>query len=98
MDAQVGTLLRLLENTGHVTDTLVLFVSEQGNSVPQGKWTCYDVGIRVAGIARWPGRIKPGSANAALVQYVDVLPTLLVVAGADPTKFDPGCPDPRFLN
>ncbi len=84
MDAQVGSVLRMLEKTGHARDTLFLFFSEQGNSVPQGKWTCYDPGIRVAAIARWPGQIKPGTENAALVQYVDVLPTLLAVAGGKP--------------
>lgn len=63
---------------------MFLFFSEQGSSVPQGKWTCYDPGIRVAAIARWPGKIKPGTENAAFVQYVDVLPTLLTAAGAKP--------------
>lgn len=84
LDAQVGDVLRMLEKTGHAQDTLFLFFSEQGSSVPQGKWTCYDPGIRVAAIARWPGRIKPGSENAALVQYVDVAPTLIEAAGGQP--------------
>ena len=93
MDAQVGGLMKLLEKTGHAQDSLFLFVSEQGSSVPHGKWTCYDPGIRVAAIARWPGKIQPGTANAALVQYVDVLPTLIAAAGGDPTQLDTGCPD-----
>ncbi|MCF7674145.1 MAG: sulfatase [Akkermansiaceae bacterium] len=92
-DSQVGDVLQLIERTGHTADTLFLFVSEQGSSVPQGKWTLYDPGIRVAAIARWPGKIKPGTANAALVQYVDVLPTLIAAAGGDPAKIDTGCPD-----
>jgi len=93
MDAQVGVVLRMLANTGHEQNTLVMFFSEQGNSMPQGKWTCYDAGIRVAAIARWPGRIQPGTASAALVQYVDVLPTLIEAAGGEPMKLDTGCPD-----
>ncbi|MEI6536895.1 MAG: sulfatase [Verrucomicrobiaceae bacterium] len=93
MDKQVGDVLAMLERTGHTQDTLFLFVSEQGSSMPHGKWTCYDPGIRVAAIARWPGKIKPGTTNAALVQYVDVLPTLIMAAGGDPTKIDTGCPD-----
>jgi uncharacterized sulfatase len=63
---------------------LFLFFSEQGSTGPQGKWTCYDPAIRVAAIARWPGRIKPGTENAALVQYVDILPTLMEAAGGEP--------------
>ena len=93
MDAEVGGVLQLLEKTGHAADTLFLFVSEQGSSVPHGKWSCYDPGIRVAAIARWPGKIQPGSENAALVQYVDVVPTLIAAVGGDPTKIDTGCPD-----
>ena len=93
LDDQVGAVMATLEKTGHANDTLVLFFSEQGSSMPQGKWTLYDPGIRVAAIARWPGRIKPASESAALMQYVDVAPTLLAAAGADPAKFDTGCPD-----
>ena len=94
MDAQFGAVLRMLAETGHADDdTLVLFFSEQGNSLPHGKWTCYDVGIRVAAIARWPGVIPPGTENRSLVQYVDMAPTLLAAAGADPAASDTGCPD-----
>ncbi|MCX7044367.1 MAG: sulfatase [Candidatus Sumerlaeota bacterium] len=93
MDTEVGDVMKMLEKTGHARDTLFLFFSEQGSSVPHGKWTCYDVGIRVAAIARWPGKIKPGVENSALVQYVDVTPTLIEIAGGDPTKCDTGCPD-----
>lgn len=94
MDKQFGDVLRMLADTGHADDdTLVLFLSEQGNSLPHGKWTCYDVGIRVAAIARWPGVIAPGTENRALVQYVDAAPTILLAAGADPATIDTGCPD-----
>jgi uncharacterized sulfatase len=93
MDKQFGDVLRMLADTGHADDTLVLFFSEQGGSLPHGKWTCYDVGIRVAAIARWPGVIAPGTENRALVQYVDVAPTLLSAAGADPAAIDTGCPN-----
>jgi uncharacterized sulfatase len=93
MDAEVGSTLRMLQKTGHAQDTLFLFVSEQGSAVPHAKWTCYDPGIRVAAIARWPGRIKPASQSAAMVQYEDVLPTLIAAAGGDPDSVDTGCPD-----
>jgi N-sulfoglucosamine sulfohydrolase len=72
----------------------VLFVSEQGSSMPfAGKWSLYDTGIRASAFARWPGIIKPGSVSDALLQYVDVVPTLLEMAGVDSTKVDTGCPD-----
>ena len=53
LDWQVGEMLKVLESTGQADNTLVLFVSEQGNSFPMGgKWTLYDNGIRAAAIAR----------------------------------------------
>jgi glucose/arabinose dehydrogenase len=94
LDQQVGALMKVLADSGQADDTLVMFVSEQGSSFPYGgKWSVYDNGIRIATLARWPGKIKPGSKSKALVQYVDVPPTFLDAAGADPTKIDTGCPD-----
>jgi uncharacterized sulfatase len=94
-DTQFGAALDALERTGQAGRTLVLLLSEQGAQMPGGgKWTLYDNGIRVAAFARWPGRIRPGSSSDALVQYVDVPPTFLAAAGADPAQIDTGCPDP----
>lgn len=52
--------------------------------MPFAKWTCYDTGLQSACIARWPGKIKPGSVSAALIEYIDVLPTFVAAAGATP--------------
>lgn len=84
MDRQVGDILRTLEETGRAGDTLVLFSSEQGGQWPGAKWTNWDAGLHTAMVARWPGRVAPGTSTEALVQYVDVLPTLLEAAGGDP--------------
>jgi uncharacterized sulfatase len=93
LDDQVGAVMGALEKAGQADNTLFLFFSEQGSGVPHAKWTLYNPGIRVAAIARWPARIKAGGDNPALVQYVDILPTLIEAAGGDPAKADPGCPD-----
>jgi uncharacterized sulfatase len=93
LDSTVGTVLSILEKSGLSGNTLVMFFSEQGSSMPHGKWTLYDPGIKVAAIARWPGHIAAGSTNPALVQYIDVLPTIVAAAGGDPAALDAGCPD-----
>jgi len=94
LDAQVGELLRILSATGQEQDTIVLFVSEQGSSFPfGGKWLLYDTGIRSAAFVRWPGKVRPGSKSKALMQYVDVAPTLLAAAGIDTAGIDTGPPD-----
>jgi N-sulfoglucosamine sulfohydrolase len=79
-DWQVGQVLDLLDKHGHRENSLVMVLSEQGNAFPFAKWTCYDVGLRSGLIARWPGKIKPGSRSDALVEYVDVVPTFLEAA------------------
>lgn len=80
-DGQVGQALALLDKHGLTDDTLVIVVSEQGSSFPFGKWTCYDTGLQSAFIARWPGRVRPGTVSDALIEYVDVLPTFIEAAG-----------------
>lgn len=80
-DWQVGECLRLLDEHGHTDNTLVVVVSEQGSSFPFAKWTCYDSGLQSALIARWPGKIAAGKTSNAMVEYVDVLPTFIDVAG-----------------
>ena len=83
-DGQVGDCLALLDKHELAGDTLVICVTEQGSSFPFGKWTCYDTGLQSALIARWPGRIEPGAVCDALVEYGDVLPTYIELAGAAP--------------
>jgi uncharacterized sulfatase len=80
-DAQVGEFLVRLERAGRSGDTLVLVLSEQGSRMPFAKWTCYDAGLASACLVRWPGRIAPGTVSEALIEYVDVVPTLLEAAG-----------------
>jgi len=47
------------------------------------KSTLYDTGIGVTLLARWPGRIQPGGRVRGLTSHVDLLPTLLEVAGRE---------------
>jgi len=90
MDQQVGDVMRTVEETGHAEDTIFIFTSEQGAQFPGCKWTNWDQGLHTAMVARWPGQVTAGTRTDALVQYADVLPTLLDAAGAkvDPANFD----------
>ncbi len=80
-DAQCSALLKLLEQQGVADNTLVMVVSEQGSAFPFAKWTCFELGLTSGMIVRWPGKVKPGSKSAALVEYCDVTPTFLDAAG-----------------
>lgn len=84
MDQQFGTCLKHLEQTGQAENTIVIYLSEQGSNFPHCKWTCYDSGLRSACVVRWPGNIRAGSVTPAMVQYIDILPTLLhVITGSE---------------
>ena len=87
LDEELDSCLQILKQESLERNTLVLFSSEQGAGVPNSKWTCYELGLRVALIARWPGRIKPDSVTDAMVNYVDVLPTILDLLGDDPAQY-----------
>ena len=64
--------------------TFFLTTSDHGAQWPFGKWNCYDAGIRTPMIAVWPGKIKPATRTAAMVSWLDILPTLVEVAGGTP--------------
>lgn len=68
-------------------DNLVfLHTSDHGAQWPFAKWTLYDDGIRTPMLAVWPGKISPGTHTSAMVSWVDILPTLIDLAGGTPPK------------
>ena len=62
-------------------DTLFAFTSDHGSQWPFSKWNLYDAGIHVPLIVVWKAKLKPGSKNEAMVQWPDLLPTLIDIAG-----------------
>ncbi|MDA2928948.1 sulfatase [Acidobacteria bacterium AH-259-O06] len=84
MDERVGEVLASLKKRGYQDNTLFIYTSDQGSEWPHSKWTVYDTGIRTPFIARWPGKIKPGTLCEALVSFVDITPTFIEIAAAKP--------------
>ena len=80
LDEQVGKMMEMLKSEDVFDNTILIFLSEQGNSFPFAKWTCYNQGLHSAMIISYPKAVKPGSESNALVEYVDVIPTLLDIA------------------
>jgi len=62
-------------------DVLFIYTSDHGGQWPFGKWTLYDYGTRVPFVAAWPGKIKPGGRAKAMISWIDLVPTLIDVAG-----------------
>ena len=95
MDEQVGRTLKMLDETGASSETIVIFTSEQGSQFPGNKYTNWNTGIHTGFVVRWPGRVAAGVRTDALIQYADVLPTLIELTGADP--LDAGFSGSSFL-
>jgi arylsulfatase A len=96
LDWSVGQILETLRREGLAENTLVFFTSDngpwlimnqQGGSaglLREGKGSTWEGGMRVPGIAWWPGRIKAGTVNTNLACMVDLFPTALTLAGTAP--------------
>jgi arylsulfatase A len=103
LDWSVGQVLDALRTHGLDRRTLVLFASDNGpwlimgthggsaGPLREGKSTAFEGGVRVAAMARWPGRIPAGRTSAEPVGLIDVLPTVARLAGTAP-------PDDRVID
>ncbi len=83
MDYMVGDVLKVLDQQGWAENTVVLFFGDHGRGLTRGKRWPYDSGMRIPVLARWPGKIKPGSVREDLIQVIDFAPTFLALAGAE---------------
>jgi arylsulfatase A-like enzyme len=81
MDSECGGIFDILEKRGLAANTLVIFTGDNGMPFPRAKGSCYDPGLRVPLLARWPGRIRPGSVRDELIAHVDLPMTWLEAAG-----------------
>lgn len=81
LDQEFGEVLNSLKRTGKEDETLVMFCGEQGPQFPGGKWTGWDYGQKSGFMVRTPEAYLKGQTTDALVQYEDVLPTLISYAG-----------------
>ncbi len=85
-DDELGMVLATLEKRGLADNTLVIFMGDNGHAFPHGKGSLYDPGLNVPLVARWPGKIKPGSSSSNLLSGEDITPTFLEAAGLPTTK------------
>ncbi len=88
IDYWVGELLAVLDQRGWAENTLVVFWSDHGEMAGDHgrlhKQVFYEPSARVPLVMRWPGRIDVGQVRTGLVSTVDLAPTILEAAGAEP--------------
>jgi N-sulfoglucosamine sulfohydrolase len=91
-DDTVGAVLAALSEAGAADETIVLFLSDHGMALPFAKTNVYYHSTRTPWIVRWPGRVKPGSVDDQhFISGIDMMPTLLDVAGVDSPDGVDGC-------
>jgi choline-sulfatase len=85
LDETVGRVLDALDQSGKSRETLVIFLGDNGYLLGQHgrfeKHCGYEEAVRCPLLVRYPGRVKPGGQTAALVEFIDLFPTILDYAG-----------------
>jgi arylsulfatase len=85
IDTQVGRLLDQLEASGQADNTIVAFISDHGELLGDHGFTekvlMYESSVRVPWLMRWPAGFAGGQRIAVPVSGVDLVPTLLELAG-----------------
>ena len=84
VDHAMATILSALREHGLEEHTIVVFQTDHGIEFPRAKWFCYDPGIHIATVFRWPqGGISGGRRCRHALSNVDLLPTLFDLIGID---------------
>jgi arylsulfatase A-like enzyme len=96
LDAFVGEIFAKLKEKGLDENTIVIFSSDNGPHEEGGadpsffgrdgklrglKRQCYEGGIRIPFIVRWPGHVPAGTVNDHQLAFYDVMPTFCELAG-----------------
>lgn len=93
IDWSTGVIMAELKRLGLDENTIVIFTSDNGSRCDFGKSnghlrgtknTCWEGGMRVPLIVRWPGKVPAGRVSDAMVTGMDLMPTLAAIAGARP--------------
>jgi choline-sulfatase len=85
MDHNVGRVLAALDRAGLAERTLVVYTGDHGYMLGQHgrfeKHCSYEPAIRAPLLVRWPGKVKPAQHTSALVEFIDIAPTILEGCG-----------------
>jgi arylsulfatase A-like enzyme len=89
MDKRIGEVLDQLRADGLEEDTVIIFFGDNGRLEPRGIHWCYDSGVRVPMIIRWPKHFpepkgfRAGTFDDQIISLIDVTATTLEIAGVE---------------
>ena len=85
LDAELGRLLDVLDQTGLAGDTMVVYSTDHGDMLGShgfyGKRVPWEESCRVPFFVRYPGVVPAGRESGALFSAIDIYPTLCGLAG-----------------
>ena len=90
LDESVGMLLDSLRLSGKADNTFIIYLGDHGAQFSRGKCSNYEAALRVPFIMHWPDKIKSGIQREELISTIDLLPTILDLAGVEKPEFMPG--------
>lgn len=81
LDRNVGIVLDALKKSGKERDTIVVFTGDHGYMLGQHarfeKHCCFEPAIRSPLVIRYPAAVQPKQHTSALVEFIDIVPTVL---------------------
>jgi len=95
VDNQIGDFIKQLESDGLMEDTIIFYYGDHGGVLPRSKGYIYESGLNVPMVVYIPEKwkhlspVEMGSETDAFVQFIDLAPTVLNLAGANiPEQID----------
>jgi N-acetylglucosamine-6-sulfatase len=93
VDENVAKTIKTLDETGELTNTVIIFTSDNGYSMGEHRWDfktlAFEEDLRVPLIVSGPG-IKPGSTNPEAANTVDIASTIADLGNTSPTRLTDG--------
>lgn len=89
LDRKVGLILKQLDDDGLADSTVVVFLGDHGQSHVRGKQFCYETGLHIPLIIRWPSKFpepkgfKAGTVDDRLLEAIDLSATTLSILGVE---------------
>lgn len=87
LDGKIAKILKQLEADGLADNTVILFFGDHGQAHVRGKQFCYDEGLSIPLLLRWPKAFptpknyEAGKVDDRLIAAIDFLPTMMSLAG-----------------
>lgn len=85
VDEQFGRLIQTLKENGQYNNTIIVFVSDHGDSMGMhgniGKNIYYEEAIRIPFFIAWNNQLSPRQDNELLISLEDFYPTIMSLMG-----------------